>query len=119
MASPTDIKQNCPCPPDLAGLIRGELPDRRQAELSERVGDCPGCQKEMESLATGGDPSVSDVVRHIDKDRPPSDSAYWRAIGQAEAAVTRSFGELDLSSSGELKLDFLQPIDKEDRLGRL
>jgi len=118
MATPTDIKHNCPCPSDLGGLLRGDLPDRQQAELSDHVGDCPGCQKEMESLATGGDPAVSDVVRHIDKSRPSSDSAYWRAISQAEAAVTQSFGELNLTSSGELKLDFLQP-SKAGNLGRI
>jgi eukaryotic-like serine/threonine-protein kinase len=119
MSTPTDTKHGCPCPTDLGGLIRGDLPEPRQAVLAEHVGDCPGCQGRMESLATGGDPAVSDVVRHIDKVAPPSNSAYWRALNQAEAAVTQSFGELDLSTSGELKLDFLQPLDKAGRIGRL
>ncbi|HET6576067.1 MAG TPA: serine/threonine-protein kinase [Fimbriiglobus sp.] len=119
MSSPTDTEHECPCPADLGGLLRGELPDQRQAQLSEHVGDCACCQERMEALATGGDPVAADCVRHIDRATPPSDSAYWRALNQAEAAVTRSYGGLDLASSGEVKLDFLQPSDRPGHLGRL
>ncbi len=118
MSTPTGTKHECPSTVDLKGLIQGELPDDRQAALADHVGDCPGCQGRMESLATGGDPAVSDVVRHIDQARPPSDSAYWRALHQAEDALTRSFG-FDDAPPGELKLDFLQPAEAPDRLGRI
>jgi hypothetical protein len=115
----TDVKHGCPCPTTLGGLLRGELSDTEQAELANHVGDCPGCQQQMESLATGGDPAVSDVVRHIDRSGPPSDSAYWRALNQAEVALTQSFGDELEFSAGELRLDFLQPSDDPRKIGRL
>jgi hypothetical protein len=118
MPTHTGTEHDCPCPADLRGLIRGDLSDDRQAALSEHVGECAGCQERMEALATGGNLAVSDVVRHIDKAGPPSDSAYWRAVRQAEAAVTGSFDALDLSN-GELKLDFLQPARQPNWIGRL
>ncbi len=115
----TGTKHDCPCTADLDGLLRGELPDDRQAELADHVGDCPGCQGKMDSLAAGGDPALSDVVRHIDQAKPPSDSAYWRALNQAEAALTAAYPSDGETPSGELKLDFLQPSDRPGRLGRI
>lgn len=111
----------CPCPTrdELGDLVGGHTPTDRQAELTQHVGECSGCQQEIESIATGGDTALSDVVRHIDRADPPSDSAYWRAVGEAEYAVTRAYESAADTPRGELKLDFLQPSETPGRIGRI
>ena len=111
----------CPCPSrdELGALVSGDTPTDRQAELTEHVGDCPGCQKAIEAIATAGDPALSDVVKHIDRADPPSDSAFWKAVGEAEFAVTREFDGGGSAPRGELKLDFLQPTETPGRIGRI
>jgi WD40 repeat protein len=111
--------RDCPSRTDLSGLVHGQLSDDRQAELADHIGDCPGCQEQMDSLATAGDPALSDVVRHIDKAAPPSGSAYWEALDQAEAAVTQSYPSDPETPSPDVKLDFLEPSPVAGRLGRL
>ena len=91
MKAQTCERTECPSGDDLAWLIQGEIPESRQDELSEHVGSCTNCQDRMESLATAGDSNLSDIVRHIDKDVPPSNSAYWKALGKAESEVTQDF----------------------------
>ena len=81
-------KTGCPTGQMLTGLVHGDLPDDRQADLAEHVGGCVGCQTRLDAIATAGDPKLSDVIRHIDKSDPPSDSAFWKALGNAEVAVT-------------------------------
>ena len=122
-SSPTKSRSSdchgCPGGEELSGLIQGDLPDAAQAELAEHVGECTGCQKRMEEIATAGDAKLSGVVKHIDLAEPPSNSAFWKALGEAESAVTRAYaGEPDLER-GELKLDFLQKTDTPGRIGRL
>ena len=87
---------------DLDRLLRDELPDPAKSDLSNHVGECVGCQKQMEELATGGDLGLSNVVRHIDQTKPPSDSAYWQALNKAEADVTMSFGDLEEEANNHL-----------------
>jgi WD40 repeat protein len=121
MRSPTAKPgcRDCPSRTDLSGLVHGQLSDDRQAELADHVGDCPECQEQMDSLATAGDPAISDVVRHIDKAAPPSGSAYWEALDRAEAAVTQSYPSDPETPSPDVKLDFLEPSPVAGRLGRL
>ncbi len=118
--SPPREAHDCPSRTELASLIRGDGTGDRQAELSDHVGDCPNCQLRMDALATNGDSNLSDVVRHIDQSRPASDSAFWRAIDQAEVAVTQAYAsDPGLDTPSELKLDFLQTTTTADRIGAL
>src|SRR5262249_54157374 len=98
----------------------GGLSDDTQSHLAEHVGDCAGCQKKMEELACGGDAKLSGLVKHIDLAEPPSNSAFWKAIDQAESAVTKAYaGEETDPERGELKLDFLQKTDKPGHIGKI
>ena len=110
---------HCPSGDELLGLIDGQLAEERQTALSDHVGDCPGCREKLDALATGGNSGLSDVVRHIDRMEPPSDSAFWRALGQAESALTREFVAEIEPPTGEIKLDFLQRTEKNGRIGRV
>lgn len=118
--SPPREAHDCPSRTELAGLLRGDAAGQRQAELSDHIGDCPSCQRRMDVLATDGDPKMSDVVRHIDQSRPASDSAFWRAINQAEVDVTQAFlADPETDTPPDLKLDFLQASTTPDRIGTL
>ena len=109
---------HCPPPDQLAGLIQNDLSTDKQAALAEHVGGCTGCQRKLDALATTGDPALSEVVRHIDRDDPPHDSAFWKALSNAEHALTAAYpGES--ATPSDLKLDFLKPSDTPGAIGRL
>lgn len=118
-------KSNCrtPCPSSeqLTSLLRGILSTPPADEITEHVGECDGCQCAMESLAVSGEPGLSsDVVRHLDKVEPPSNSAFWKALNQAELAITQTHsGDSPSYPASDLKLDFLSPSETPGRLGTL
>ncbi|OWK47177.1 WD40 repeat domain-containing serine/threonine protein kinase [Fimbriiglobus ruber] len=119
MAAHTASRTECPSTEALAVLVHGSSPDIDQDPLAEHVGECVGCQSQIAALATQGDPVLSDVVRHIDRSEPASDSAFWRALKKAEVAVTQLYPDSDEQRSADLKLDFLQPTDMPGHIGRL
>jgi eukaryotic-like serine/threonine-protein kinase len=115
--------ENCPPNVDLDRLLRGRLTEARSSALAEHVGGCSGCQKRLELLAGGDD--LASKLREVESEQPPTDSAYWPALEAAEVELRTTHlainnEELDDDlPNGNLKLDFLQPSDKQDRLGRL
>ena len=111
----------CPSGDQLTSLLRGLLSGPTADEVTEHLGECDGCQCAMESLATTGTPGFSsDVVRHLDRVGPPSNSAYWKAINLAEMAVTQTLaGATPPGAASDLKLDFLSPTSTPGRLGKL
>jgi hypothetical protein len=117
MISPTCDKHDCPSGDALTGLVRGQLPADRQQVLAEHVGRCPGCQTRLDAIATDGDPHLSDVVRHIDKSGPPSDSALWPALNKMEGALTTAFPVTP--PPGDVRLDFLRPSEAAGAIGRI
>src|SRR5262245_32379587 len=123
MAEPATTTE---CPPiaELERLVHGRLTDARTAFLCEHIGGCPKCQERLEQL-TGSAVELTRCLREAEQEKPPTDSAYWRALAAAEDEIrsTTAFptnGEIDLSDTDDaLKLDFLQPPDKPGRLGKL
>src|SRR5947209_2448604 len=112
--------KTCPPTDDLDRLIHGRLSDPDTAAVTDHVGHCTGCQHKLEELAAE-DTRLTDTVRQAAAARPPADSAMWTALSavEAEVAATALFDSGEFRRSGELKLDFLQPTDTPDRLGRL
>ncbi|MBY0460301.1 MAG: hypothetical protein K2V38_23540, partial [Gemmataceae bacterium] len=117
------------CPPqgELERLMHGRCTEARSAALCEHVGACPDCQKRLDALSRAGDDLVGQL-REAVKDTPPSDSAYWKRLADAEEELGRtalfppSSGEVGASNRGDrsdlgdlgrgdLRLDFLQPPD--------
>src|SRR5262245_23836118 len=123
MAEPATTTE---CPPiaELERLVHGRLTDARTAFLCEHIGGCPKCQERLEQL-TGSAVELTRCLREAEQEKPPTDSAYWRALAAAEDEIrsTTAFptnGEIDLTDTDDsLKLDFLQPPDKPGRLGKL
>jgi len=126
------VKDACPSQRELQHLLDGQLPSEPTASLTQHVGVCSGCQEQLDHLACD-DAQFSKVVRHIDQDNPPTNSAFWHALDavEAEGASTtilapkpvvreRARGSDDIDHpSGELKLDFLQPPEVPTDLGKL
>lgn len=121
------MNRPCSCPDvsRLKHLLDGNTPDEEQAELVGHLDHCEGCQHCLEELATGGSDCTA-MVRHVDKDTPPHDSAYWRVVRELAAApdVTRIERPRanripDNDEDDDLNLDFLQPAEAPGALGRL
>jgi WD40 repeat protein len=121
------MNRPCSCPETsrLKRLIDGNTPDDEQAELVGHLDHCEPCQHSLEELATGGTNCAS-MVRHVDRDVPPSESAYWHVVRDLAAApdVTRierpsARRVPDDDDDEELSLDFLQAAEAPDALGRL
>ncbi len=119
------ITTECPPAAELEKLLRGRCSEARNAALCDHVGACPECQKRLESLCG----SCSDLTAHLreaENDKPPTESAYWRALARAENELRQTVvQEARLSATdtpapeGDIKLDFLQPSERPNLLGRL
>jgi hypothetical protein len=122
MSSQPCASEDCPPADDLDQLIHGRLSDPQATAITEHVGHCPECQRQMDVLAAGSNPRLTDTIRHFDRDRPADDSALWQALSAAEAEVAVTAvhpGGTDGRRTGDLKLDFLQPADEPGKLGKL
>jgi serine/threonine protein kinase len=113
---------NCPSTDRLHSLIDGSLPDDERTDLTAHLDRCERCQQALEEMACDGS-SLLHVCRGSGE-RPPSASAYWSALRRVEGqlpaptlAMTPPNGTAP--ESDELRLDFLQPSENPEFLGRL
>jgi eukaryotic-like serine/threonine-protein kinase len=117
--------KDTPCPnvDSLQGLLDGSVAADRQAEMTGHLDVCPPCQQALEELAAGSR-ELPEVIRHVDRDRPSSNSAFWHAVDQLEREVTASAARTTLTptvqaDTDEVPLDFLGPTDTPGMLGKL
>jgi hypothetical protein len=113
----------------LAG-IDGVLSEDERASLIAHLDGCPSCQCALEESACGGS-SLLRAAAQTGRDRPPSHSAYWAAVKRvAEATPPPAWAAAELATrtetpppepgtSGDIPLDFLQPSENPEFLGRL
>jgi serine/threonine protein kinase len=158
----------CPTPVELDLLIRGELPNDASTQATEHLAECERCQQTIESVAisgaateaSSGDGStlraslarsgigLKELVAESAGVRPPSDSAYWKALRdvssefsrtdtprtdtpstdtpstageetKATAAATPTLETAALEASRQPVLPFLKPSDDPAYIGRL
>jgi serine/threonine protein kinase len=116
---PTDT--SCPERDQLDKLLAGTLADSERRELVRHLDSCDVCQSSLEKLAVG-DTGLALVVRAAASESPPpSRSRYWQALEeltQDETPLPRSSGRIAARMTSVL-LEFLEPTDKPDQLGRL
>jgi len=111
----------CPTSADLERLVRGRLTEARSAVIAEHVGVCVSCQIRLDALSGGGPGDLTTNLRQCQKDTPPSDSAFWRAMDAVgnEVQATTIFANSPDDSQERVPLDFLQPAEDPDKLGKL
>src|SRR5262245_2996258 len=75
------MKPGCPCPSpeELERLLSGRDVAGEETTIIRHIGECPGCQEQLEKLAVC-DSSLCELVEHMDESRPDSKSAYWPAF---------------------------------------
>ncbi|MFO0804395.1 MAG: protein kinase [Gemmataceae bacterium] len=120
------MNDNCPQTTELDRLIRGRLPEPRAAVLTEHLEFCTECQERMESLAAGGDLTLTKTVRICREDAPPKNSAMWPALSAvaAEVAATGAYTTqedtpADSLAQSDADLKFLKPTSTANLIGRL
>ncbi len=115
------------CPPtaELERLVRGRLSEAQTVALTDHVEVCQMCQQRLDALAGGATAEFASNLRESARITPPKDSAFWKALGNAQSEVratalfVRQSGEIAEAENRNLDLDFLQPSDEPGRMGRL
>lgn len=111
---------SCPERDQLDKLLAGTLPERERHALTRHLDGCTDCQGSLEKLAVG-DTALAMAVRAAAAEPvPPSRSRYWDAV----EALTQDPTPMPRSSRiaarmTSVLLEFLEPTDKPDQLGRL
>ncbi len=103
--------QSCPDVSDLQRLLEGLLPEQDQADLNAHLGECAACQQRLDDLIAGQG-FWSEVARHLKSAHADIEA------GTATRCAARP-GEASDQADDDLTLEFLQPSDKPDSLGRL
>ena len=110
---------SCPNAARLQGLLAGKLPETDQAELTGHLDSCTGCQQSLEEMAAGNE-SWPEQLRGVDRERPPSDSAYWAALRELEQDTGRTEALAPSAAPAAApSLDFLSPAEGPGYIGRL
>jgi len=120
------MNDDCPQTTELERLIRGRLSEARSATITEHLDFCPECQERMESLAAGGDQTLTKTVRLCRVDAPATNSAMWPALSAVSAEVLATGAYTmqedtpsDATSKSNADLKFLKPSSSSNLIGRL
>jgi WD40 repeat protein len=119
----------CPDASELRGLLDSNLTEDAQARLVAHLDCCESCAHSLEVMAGGGT-EFSSAVEHIDRDTPAETSAFWPALRKLDvnavlpqspdATKTRSASaERDFPTFEDISLDFLDPPEQPNTLGKL
>jgi eukaryotic-like serine/threonine-protein kinase len=117
----------------IRGLLVNNLPTTELMLCQGHLEDCADCRKRLEQLAIGNT-SMLQVARNAKMDTPPEQgSAYWRALNEVRQPFTpthsptssrfNSSPQPNAITGGKsfepAKLDFLEPDEDPNFLGRL
>ena len=109
----------CPDEDRLLGMVDCELDQPQQEQVIEHVNECVTCQSRLETLVTHGlreDLEFDHVATHLRDGLTEIDSEISTdAIGQ----MTETLLSGNAHTDPIISLDFLQPSDAPDCLGRL
>jgi len=112
-------EQNCPDISRFEELLAGNVSEAEQEELGKHIEQCDDCRRRLEELA--GDVSVvSDNVGDAGQpaaDAPQRDGAIEKLLAEGPDQTITSAS--DESGERDFSLDFLDPTDHPDHLGRL
>lgn len=113
---PTCSRVDCPPELELTELIDGDSSTEHDVRITEHVGECVGCQKRLDLLATAEVPILAESLRGIDAESPSEHSALWRALDEVRLSKP---SQSDVVRIDDLNLDFLEKTTKPGMLGRI
>ena len=87
--TPTNCRNSCPTKDELKGLVDGGLSDDQVQACIAHLDECGNCQQAIQDTAVG-DSTFPELVEHIDRLRPPKQSAYWSVVDSAEKSLSDS-----------------------------
>src|SRR5438132_9132194 len=112
------IRTCCPDQVRWKSLLDGTLPEREQAQLAGHLDTCENCQRTLDEMAAGGK-SWSGPARGLARERPDADVVLQEAIAKLKAAPGEAMTEVPAASPTPMDLDFLDPSENPNHLGRL
>src|SRR5262245_46893223 len=109
----------CPPPDRLKALLDGRSPGLDRGGLAEHIEVCPACQRKLEMLAAEGE-SLAEMARHLGPEEAPQEPALQRVIAELQrpTEIPSMLRENELTGE-DMRLDFLAPPDRPERLGML
>lgn len=120
--------QTCPFEPQIEQFLAGNISADQETILATHLRDCSSCRRKLDEL-TPKDVLPSERARRlVGKQRPPEDELMrimeeLRENTRREEAVTTEMptatGRAPEASSSEISLDFLNPSDDPQSLGKL
>lgn len=108
----------CPTPDQLRALLDGSLSDVEQTSLNRHLESCESCQRTLESLVAGKE-SWDGVARRLANADGPATPALADAMASAKQSADTISSGGGAPTDADLPLNFLQPSDQPDSLGRL
>lgn len=110
----TDSNTPCPSPDELRLLLEESLPEPQQTILQQHLDNCEACQKGLAAMVAGGESweaAVAHLKGEVESQPEPGLEEVVRRIKADEPS--REYG------AQAKPLDFLQPSDQPDSIGRL
>src|SRR5262249_62417887 len=111
--SPVTGPTGGPAPARLRELLAGGLNREEENRLSGHLDTCVNCQQTLESLAAGGG-----TVPRPEAQPAHAESALQRAMRELKAAPSEAATIVGPTPRGDAGLDFLEPADNPQLLGR-
>jgi WD40 repeat protein len=110
------VPAGCPDPVRWKALLEGRLEGDEQAQLSEHLEACPGCQLTVEQLS-GSEERWSARARKLGREAEPA-PALERVLAGVRAQSPPEETQTEPGAGG-LDLSFLRPADRPGYLGKL
>jgi WD40 repeat protein len=109
---------SCPDSADLKELLDGRLAEKLQAEINNHLEICPHCQQRLEGLVAGKE-SWSGTAEQLGQNEQELDAGLERIMDQMKHEGRVRQTEAEIPAADELNLDFLNPPENAEHLGRL
>lgn len=109
---------SCPDSAELKALLDGTVPTDEQAELNSHLESCSHCQQSLEALVAGKE-TWSGMAQNLSQSEARSDADLERLMEEVKRPGQGREADPESPPAEELILDFLDPSDNPEHLGRL
>jgi WD40 repeat protein/predicted Ser/Thr protein kinase len=106
---------SCPDSAELKSLLDGTLPETKQAEVNSHLETCSYCQERLQGLVAGKE-SWSGTAEQLSRQEQEPNADLERIMEQMKK---EGQGETEVPPADEVTLEFLDPSENPEHLGRL